>query len=112
MYRQNVYTLDVVFEWDTRKADANAAKHGVRFTEAETVFLDPHRLDAPDLSHSRTELRRRTIGRSVHDRVVFVVYTSRSTAYGEVQTTRLISARQASRAEREVYHRSASTDPG
>jgi uncharacterized DUF497 family protein len=27
-----------VFEWDPRKADANAAKHGVSFDEAVTVF--------------------------------------------------------------------------
>jgi uncharacterized protein (DUF4415 family) len=30
-----------VFEWDPRKAEANAAKHGVTFDDAVTVFLDP-----------------------------------------------------------------------
>jgi hypothetical protein len=34
-----------VFEWDPRKAEANAAKHGVSFDEAVTVFLDPDGLD-------------------------------------------------------------------
>jgi len=29
-----------VFEWDLRKAAANAAKHGVSFDDAVTVFLD------------------------------------------------------------------------
>jgi uncharacterized DUF497 family protein len=28
------------FEWDADKAAANAAKHGVTFEEAATVFLD------------------------------------------------------------------------
>jgi uncharacterized DUF497 family protein len=28
------------FEWDSDKAAANAAKHGVTFEEAVTVFLD------------------------------------------------------------------------
>jgi len=28
------------FEWDPRKASANAAKHGVTFEEAKTVFYD------------------------------------------------------------------------
>jgi uncharacterized DUF497 family protein len=28
------------FEWDPRKAAANAAKHGVTFKEAKTVFYD------------------------------------------------------------------------
>jgi uncharacterized DUF497 family protein len=34
-----------VFEWDPRKAKANAAKHGVSFEDAVTVFLDPEALD-------------------------------------------------------------------
>ena len=30
------------FEWDPRKAAANAAKHGVTFDEAKNVFYDEH----------------------------------------------------------------------
>ena len=30
------------FEWDPRKAAANAAKHGVTFEEAKNVFYDEH----------------------------------------------------------------------
>jgi uncharacterized DUF497 family protein len=44
-----------VFEWDPRKAEANAAKHGVSFDEAVTVFLDGNALDGPDLQHSNDE---------------------------------------------------------
>jgi hypothetical protein len=29
------------FDWDPAKAASNAAKHGVTFQEAMTVFLDP-----------------------------------------------------------------------
>ena len=29
------------FEWDPKKADANANKHGVTFQEAATIFGDP-----------------------------------------------------------------------
>ncbi len=29
-----------MFEWDPRKAEANAVKHGVTFDDAVTVFLD------------------------------------------------------------------------
>jgi hypothetical protein len=36
-----------VFEWDPRKAAANAEKHGVSFDLAVTVFLDPDALDGP-----------------------------------------------------------------
>jgi hypothetical protein len=31
---------NIAFSWDSRKAKANLAKHGVSFEEAETVFLD------------------------------------------------------------------------
>ena len=41
------------FEWDAVKAAANAAKHGVTFEEATTVFLDLDYLLARDHS-SRT----------------------------------------------------------
>lgn len=29
------------FEWDAHKAEANARKHGVTFSEAVTAFRDP-----------------------------------------------------------------------
>ena len=46
-----------MFEWDPRKAEANAVKHGVTFDDAVTVFLDPDALDGPDLQHSSAESR-------------------------------------------------------
>jgi hypothetical protein len=30
-----------IFEWDPKKAEYNARKHGVAFDEASTVFGDP-----------------------------------------------------------------------
>jgi uncharacterized DUF497 family protein len=38
-----------VFEWDPRKAAANAEKHGVSFDVAVTVFRIPTHLTAPTL---------------------------------------------------------------
>jgi hypothetical protein len=38
--RQNYVYTECVFEWEPRKAEANAAKHGVSFDDAVTVFLD------------------------------------------------------------------------
>ena len=40
------------FEWDEKKAKANAAKHGVSFGEAATVFGDSLSLTIPDPAHS------------------------------------------------------------
>ena len=90
-----------MFEWDPRKAEANAAKHGVTFDDAVTVFLDPDALDGPDLQHSSAESRFRRLGRSADGQVLMVAYTLRRTGNGEA--IRIISARRASRRERAAY---------
>jgi uncharacterized DUF497 family protein len=90
-----------VFEWDPRRAEANAAKHGVSFDDAVTVFLDPEALDGPDLQHSSAEERFRRLGRSADGRVLMVAYTIRRS--GDAEAIRVISARRASRREREAY---------
>jgi uncharacterized DUF497 family protein len=48
---------ETVFEWDSRKNDINLKKHGVSFFDAQKAFLDPKRIIAEDLEHSRTEKR-------------------------------------------------------
>ena len=48
---------ETIFEWDRRKNEINIAKHGVSFFEAQRAFLDPNRIIAEDLEHSRTEKR-------------------------------------------------------
>jgi uncharacterized DUF497 family protein len=90
-----------VFEWDPRKAAANAAKHGVSFDDAVTVFLDGDALDGPDLQHSRDEMRFLRLGRAVDGRVLMVAYTLRRS--GNAEAIRIISARRASRRERAAY---------
>ena len=51
------------FEWDPAKDSANQAKHGVSFQEAQLAFLDPSRVIARDLTHSRMEPRYYCFGR-------------------------------------------------
>ena len=99
-----VYTK-CVFEWDPRKAEANAAKHGVSFEDAVTVFLDPEALDGPDLQHSSAESRFLRLGRSAVGHVLMVAYMFRRS--GDAEAIRIISARRASRRERAAY---AATD--
>jgi uncharacterized DUF497 family protein len=91
----------IAFEWDSDKAARNAAKHGVTFAEAATVFLDAAAIDGPDLMHSASESRRRRLAQSAVGRLLMVVYTKRSRHDGE--SIRLISARSASRRERAAY---------
>ncbi len=89
--------MDVDFEWDPPKAAENARKHGVTFGEASTVFGDPLSSAFPDPDHSLTEERLVLVGRSDRDRVLVVMFTERA------ERVRLISARPATRPEREAY---------
>ena len=92
-----------MFEWDRRKAVANADKHGVTFEVAVTVFADPDALDGPDLAHSTTEARSLRLGRAVDGQVLMVAYMVRK-GDDDAEKIRLISARRASRRERAAYH--------
>ena len=87
----------MAFEWDSNKAATNLAKHGVSFEEAKTVFDDPLYIDFYDLDHSDDEHRYIMIGMSEQNRLLLVAYTER----GDV--IRLISAREATKAERRAY---------
>lgn len=40
--------MELEFEWDEDKANANFKKHGVRFEEAKSVFNDPNSLTIVD----------------------------------------------------------------
>ena len=85
------------FEWDEKKAKTNAAKHGVRFEEAATVFADPLSLTISDPAHSQAEDRFIVLGESHSGKLLVVVHTERG------DNLRIISARRASRRERKNY---------
>jgi uncharacterized DUF497 family protein len=89
------------FEWDAEKAAANAAKHGVTFEEAATVFLD---LDYLLVGDALDPERFVAIGMSSLARVLFVVHCERG------ERVRIISARRATRREREAYERRRQSD--
>ncbi|MGH8682219.1 MAG: BrnT family toxin [Burkholderiales bacterium] len=85
------------FEWDAAKAAENLLAHGVSFEEASTVFFDPLSATGADPDHSVGEARFITFGISSSGRLLVVAHTNR----GEV--IRIISARVATRGEREIY---------
>jgi hypothetical protein len=93
-----------VFTWDIPKAIANFEKHGVPFEEAATVFGDANGLGWEDSAHSHREQRFKRLGISVTKRLLLVVYTIRRTEHEE-EKFRIISARPASRRERQAYTR-------
>jgi uncharacterized DUF497 family protein len=75
----------------------NLEKHGVSFEEARTVFENPLAAIFDDDAHSRDEAREIILGHSQQNRLLLISFTERS---GYI---RIISARQATRQEREDY---------
>lgn len=86
-------------EWDPVKARQNLRKHGVLFADAVTALEDERALTDRDMS-SEDEERWVTMGIDAEGRVLVVVYTWRG------ENLRLISARNATPAERRVYEES------
>lgn len=87
------------FEWDTTKAAANAAKHGVTFAEARTVFFDEQARLISDPDHSADEDRFVLLGLSANLRLLMVCHCYR----GADEVIRIISARRASNREANFY---------
>ena len=93
-----------MFSWDPRKARANLRKHGVSFEEGATIFGDAEALDWEDLEFSGTERRWKRIGFSAEGRILILIYAFRRLNDG-TEIIRIISARCASKREREAYSR-------
>jgi uncharacterized DUF497 family protein len=89
------------FEWNEFKAATNIQKHGVSFEEAQTVFSNPLAVIFDDEAHSSEEQREIIIGHSRNNRLLLVSFTERS------KVIRIISARLATRTEREDYEQNA-----
>ena len=88
----------VRFEWDDAKDIANQEKHGVSFEEAKRLFISGvDYLEIFDATHSETEERFIAIG-PIERGIVAVVWTER-----EEDVVRIISARMASKRERQRY---------
>ena len=92
-----MHTIGTVeYEWDPAKASANFRKHRVRFADAALSLEDPLGLSVPDRDSSG-EARLVFIGADPAGRVLVTVYAVRG------RSTRIISSRKASRAERRAY---------
>ena len=87
------------FEWDDQKAVANFKKHGVRFEEAKSVFVDERAKLIDDPDHSEDEDRFVLLGLSSALRLLLVCHCYRS----EGNFIRIISARKAIAREFKSY---------
>lgn len=86
------------FTWDDRKNRANKRKHGVSFETAIRVFDDLYQLTRQD-REVEGEIRWQTIGMVDGVHVLVVAHTMSE----DEEVVRVISARKATRAERNIY---------
>jgi uncharacterized DUF497 family protein len=84
------------FVWSALKAQAHVRKHGVRFEEAASVFLDP--LFVLVDAARNVEARHAAIGFDGAGCLLYVVHLE-----VEADALRLISARRATAAEEATY---------
>ena len=87
------------FEWDKNKNLINQRKHGVSFEEVKSVFEDTYAILFDDPDHSEYEERFLIIGMTVAKGICIVSHCYR----GADETIRIISARKATKSERNVY---------
>ena len=93
-----------MFAWDVNKSISNYLKHGISFEQASSVFADSNALEVDDAKHSQHEKRYIRVGVSDTQKILTVIYTVRRLSNGQ-EIIRIISARQASRKERETLAR-------
>ncbi len=87
------------YEWDPAKAASNRNKHGVDFADAVGVFEDELAITIED-QDAEAERRFITIGMDFTLKILVVVYTSRV-----ADVIRIISARKATKTERQTYEK-------
>ncbi|MGI5172063.1 BrnT family toxin [Treponema sp. OMZ 840] len=86
------------FEWWSEKEAGNVAKHGYTFREILPVFNDRFFYEIFDIKHS-TKKQTRYLGLgSIADRYIVL-----QVSYTDEKRIHIISARDATRKEREVY---------
>jgi uncharacterized DUF497 family protein len=91
--------LEIIsFEWDEGNRVKNWTKHRVLWQECEDVFFNEPLFILPDVKHSDKEERYHALGHTNRDRLLFMSFTIRK---GNI---RVISAREMSRKERNIYN--------
>ncbi len=90
------------FDWDAGNREKNWQKHRVSTGECEEVFFNLPLLLQDDPGHSQTEPRFLLLGQINAGRSLFIAFTIRQ------EKIRVISARDMSQKERELYEQSNS----
>jgi uncharacterized DUF497 family protein len=87
------------FDWHSGNREKNLHKHAVTDGECEQVFFNLPSLFQPDPNHSKSERRYFILGQTDSGRRLFIAFTTRK------DKIRVISARDMSRKEMDIYER-------
>ena len=98
------------FVWDPVKARTNLRKHGVTFEDAMYVFDDPGARFEQDRADEGGDPRWQALGLAGGVLLLLVAHTVREEGRDEI--IRLISARRATRKERNRYDETRAQDAG
>jgi hypothetical protein len=90
----------IIFEWDENKNEINKKKHGLSFETAKEVFYDDDAILFDDPDHSDGEERFLIIGMTESSKICIVSHCYRDSD----NVIRLISAREATKREKQIYH--------
>ena len=85
------------FDWDDGNINKNWLKHKVSPAECEQIFFNRPLVIQDDTKHSEAEKRFYALGRTDSKRNLFIAFTIRN------KRIRVISARDMSRKEGEIY---------
>ncbi|MBF0553110.1 MAG: BrnT family toxin [Nitrospirae bacterium] len=94
------------FEWDAGNKDKNQLKHNVHWLECEEVFFNWPLIVKQDTLHSKAESRYAALGKTVRNRLLVIVFTIRD------KKIRIISARDMSKKERNIYEEKIKNSTG
>ncbi len=97
MVDEDVLSQCTGFDWDENNEWKSWEKHKVFAGECEQLFFNQPLVVEEDIKHSARETRFYALGRTDVDRLLFIVFTVRE------DKIRVISARDMSRKERQVY---------
>ncbi len=89
----------IKFVWDKGNTDKNRFKHKVSNEECEDIFTVNRFILLKDKTHSMLEDRHVVIGPNVLDKILTLIITIRG------KSVRIISARPASKKERQLYEK-------
>ena len=86
------------FQWDNDNSEKNWISHQVTKSECEQILFNQPLVIGNDEKHSKIEKRYYILGQTDSDRQLYIVCTIRQ------NLIRIISARDMSKKEREVYN--------